>query len=64
MSMTYTQLLSASLHDIEIIRYQPESYSRTALTQAQLDALWHYLDTLYTNKVQRCFAQRIYMKAA
>lgn len=63
MHMTYNQLLKASLSDIEIIRRQREVYSRTALTPADLDALWHYLDTLYTNKVQRGFAQRIYMKA-
>lgn len=64
MHMTYAQLLRASLSDIETIRIQPEAYSRIALTPAELDALWHYLDTLYVNKVQRGFAQRIYMKAA
>ena len=64
MSMTLTKLMTASLREIEIIRRQPEAYSRPALTDTELEEFRQYLETLYTNGVQPAFAHRIYMKAA
>lgn len=64
MLMTYNELLSAKLSDIECIRKQPASYSRPPLSEKQLDDLRNYFNTLYQNKVQHAFAYRIYMKAA
>ncbi|OPZ95087.1 MAG: hypothetical protein BWY74_00053 [Firmicutes bacterium ADurb.Bin419] len=65
MTMTYNQLLKATIDEIEQIRRQPNTYRRKPLTIAQLEDLRKHLDSLYTRtkRVQMNFAYNIYMRA-